>query len=274
MDHYRVKPGDKIDLSEWNPDDHSHYSGSKEDAESEIQSACVQLGLLQQLLAAERKHKVLVILQAMDTGGKDGVVRRVFSETNPQGVRVVSFKVPTAPEADHDYLWRVHQQTPGKGELIVFNRSHYEDVLVVRVHNLVPKNIWSKRYDHINAFEKTLADEGTLILKFYLHISKAEQRQRLLDRLEDPAKNWKFAAGDLKERELWNDYMAAYEDLLNKTSTTYAPWYLIPANHKWYRDFLISKIICSELASLDMKYPQIVEDLSTYRAQLEKESGA
>ncbi len=270
MDRYRVKPGEKVKLSEWDPNDHSQFSGSKEAAEAEILKQCKSLGLLQQVLAAEGKHKVLIVLQAMDTAGKDGVVKRVFSETNPQGVRVVSFKVPTAPEQAHDYLWRVHQQVPEKGELVVFNRSHYEDVLVVRVHNFVPKEAWAKRYEHIRAFEQMLADEGTLILKFFLLISKDEQRQRLLDRLDDPAKNWKFSGGDLKERDFWDSYMNAYEDALEKTSTEHAPWYIIPANHKWYRDFLISHTICAALEKLDMKYPEIVEDLNQYRAQLQK----
>jgi PPK2 family polyphosphate:nucleotide phosphotransferase len=191
----------------------------------------------------------------MDTGGKDGVIRHVFDGVNPQGVRVASFKQPTPAELAHDYLWRVHQQTPAKGELVIFNRSHYEDVLVVRVHNLVPEALWRRRYEQINAFEKLLAEEGTTILKFYLHIDLDEQKERLQARLDDPAKRWKFAKGDLDERKRWPQYMAAYEEMLSKTSTAWAPWYIIPANRKWYRNLVISQIIVETLEGLAMSYP-------------------
>jgi PPK2 family polyphosphate:nucleotide phosphotransferase len=198
----------------------------------------------------------------MDTGGKDGVIRAVFDGVNPAGVRVASFKVPTPEELSHDYLWRIHKQTPGKGEIVIFNRSHYEDVLVVRVHNLVPKETWRKRFDHINNFEKLLSDEGTTILKFFLHISKDEQKERLQERLDIPEKQWKFSAGDLKERLLWDEYQNAYEDVLNKTSTKYAPWHIIPANRNWYRNWLISSIIVDTLKSFKMKFPQPEQNLS------------
>jgi PPK2 family polyphosphate:nucleotide phosphotransferase len=212
-------------------------------------------------LYAEHKQKVLVVLQALDTGGKDGTIRAVFEGVNPAGVKVASFKVPTAIESDHDFLWRIHQQTPGKGEIVIFNRSHYEDVLVVRVHNLVDKDVWKRRYDHINHFEKLLTDEGTTIIKIFLHISKEEQKERLQERLDIPEKNWKFSSGDLKERALWDEYQKAYEDVLKKTSTDYAPWYIIPANRNWYRNYLISSILVKKLESLNMEYPSPEEGL-------------
>ncbi|HEX6096589.1 MAG TPA: PPK2 family polyphosphate kinase [Thermoanaerobaculia bacterium] len=214
-----------------------------------------RIGELQELLYAEHERKVLIILQGMDTSGKDGTVRKVLRETSPQGVRVVSFKKPSEVELDHDYLWRVHAQVPGRGELVVFNRSHYEDVLVVRVHSLVPKIVWKKRYDHINAFERMLADEGTTILKFFLHISREEQRERLQARLDDPTKRWKFEHGDLAERRLWDDYMRAYEEVLEKTSTDWAPWTIVPADRKFMRDFLVAGAVVKALEKLKMQYP-------------------
>jgi PPK2 family polyphosphate:nucleotide phosphotransferase len=268
MERYRVRKGDKINLSDWNPQGTEEFKGDKESAESATEALALQLGELQQRLFAEHKHKVLVIFQAMDTGGKDGVIKKVFREINPQGVTVASFKVPNAAEIEHDYLWRIHQRVPAKGELTIFNRSHYEDVLVVRVHELVSKEVWEKRYEHIRNFEHMLADEGTLILKFFLHISPDEQRQRLIDRIDDPQKNWKFNAGDLDERKLWPEYMHAFEDAISETSTDFAPWYIIPANHKWYRDYVVSKIIVEALKKLDMGYPKPAEDLEKYRALL------
>jgi PPK2 family polyphosphate:nucleotide phosphotransferase len=229
---------------------------------AEVAKLTARLGELQELLFAEGKHKILVVLQAMDTGGKDGTIRRVFSGVNPQGVHVASFKVPTPEELAHDYLWRVHKVVPGKGEMVIFNRSHYEDVLVVRVHNLVPPEVWGARFEQINNFERLLAETGTTILKFYLHIDLDEQKQRLQDRLDDPAKHWKFRLGDLKERKLWPEYMEAYEDALGKTSTSYAPWYVIPANRKWYRDLVIASILIETLEGLEMKFPPAEEDLA------------
>ncbi|MCB0074803.1 MAG: polyphosphate kinase 2 family protein, partial [Caldilineaceae bacterium] len=182
-------------------------------------------------------------------------IRHVFDGVNPQGVKVASFKKPTPEELAHDYLWRIHKQTPGDGEIVIFNRSHYEDVLVVRVHNLVPPDIWGKRYEHIRAWEKMLADEGTTILKFFLHISKEEQKERLQARLDEPEKHWKFSSADLAERKRWDDYQAAYEAMLTKTSTDYAPWYIVPANRKWYRNLVISKVIIDTLEGLNMTYP-------------------
>lgn len=262
MERYRIKPGSKVDLGKWDAEETSAFDGKKEEALERIEKLKLDLGSLQEMLYAEHKHKVLVVLQAMDTGGKDGTIRKVFEGVNPQGVRVASFKAPTPLELDHDYLWRIHQMTPGKGEIVVFNRSHYEDVLVVRVHNLVPEQIWKRRYDQINDFERNLVEEGTTVLKFYLHITKDEQKQRLLDRLNDPTKQWKFNAGDLAERDLWDAYMQAYEAVLEKTSTEYAPWYLIPANKKWYRDLVIISVLVDKLQGLKMSYPQPKEDLS------------
>jgi PPK2 family polyphosphate:nucleotide phosphotransferase len=197
----------------------------------------------------------------MDAGGKDGTIRHVFEGVNPAGVRVASFKTPTSEELDHDYLWRIHKLVPGNGEMVIFNRSQYEDVLVVRVHNFVPSEVWSKRFDQINEFERTLAENGTTILKFYLHIDLDEQKKRLQARLDDPSKHWKFRLGDLQERKLWPDYMQAFEDVLSKTSTDYAPWYIVPANRKWFRDLVISSVLVDTLEGLEMKYPESEENL-------------
>jgi len=256
VEKYRVAPGAKIDLSAWDADDKGLFNGGKQQGQDALPALNQQLEALQELLYAEGRHKVLIVLQGMDTAGKDGAIRHVFEGVNPQGVKVASFKVPTQQELAHDYLWRIHQQTPGRGEIVIFNRSHYEDVLVVRVHNLVDADVWGRRYEHINAFEKLLADEGTTILKFFLHISKEEQRQRLQERLDTPEKNWKFSTGDLAERKLWDQYMAAYEAVLSKTSTAHAPWYIVPANRKWYRNLVISHVIIKTLEALDMRYPE------------------
>jgi PPK2 family polyphosphate:nucleotide phosphotransferase len=204
---------------------------------------------------------VLVVIQAMDTGGKDGAIRKVFEGVNPQGVRVANFKAPTERELAHDYLWRVHQQAPRDGEIAVFNRSHYEDVLVVRVLGLAPEEVWRKRYDHIADFERMLVDEGTTIVKFYLNISKEEQAERLQARLDDPTKRWKFNAGDLDHRELWHDYMAAFAEAISRTTTADAPWYVVPANKKWYRDIVIATTLVETLRNLELSYPEADEGL-------------
>lgn len=262
MSRYKVKPGTEVDLSRWDPEDSSEFAGSKDEAKEVLKNLNDRLEELQEKLYAEHKHKVLIVLQAMDSGGKDGTIRHVFEGVNPQGVKVAGFKVPTPKELDHDYLWRVHRQTPGKGEIVIFNRSHYEDVLVVRVHGLVPREVWSRRYDQINAFEKMLAEEGTTILKFYLHIDLDEQKERFQARLDTPNKRWKFKLGDLEERKLWPAYMKAYEDVLSKTSTEWAPWYIVPANRKWYRNLVIGTVIVETLEGLKMNYPESGEDLS------------
>ena len=265
---YRVPVKGKIKLKDYDPNDSRLFDGNKKDSKEALLKLNTELATLQEQLYAEGKHRLLIVLQAMDTGGKDGVIRAVFEGVNPQGVKVASFKVPTPVELSHDYLWRVHQQTPGKGEMVIFNRSHYEDVLVVRVHQLVPEEVWSRRYQHIREFERLLADEGTTVLKFYLHIDLQEQAQRFLARVEDPTKQWKFNPGDLDERERWEEYMKAYEDMLNQTSTDWAPWYIIPANKKWYRNWLISKIVIKTLKDLDMRYPAAPENIEDYHKRL------
>ena len=265
---YRVPIKGKIKLKDYDPNDSKLFDGNKKDGKEALQKLNAELELLQEQLYAEGKHRLLIVLQAMDTGGKDGAIRAVFEGVNPQGVKVASFKTPTPVELSHDYLWRVHQQTPGKGEIVIFNRSQYEDVLVVRVHNLAPEEVWSKRYQHIREFERLLADEGTTILKFYLHIDLEEQAERFLARVEDPTKQWKFNPGDLDERARWDDYMKAYEDMLNQTSTAWAPWYIIPSNKKWYRNWLISKIVIKTLKNLDMRYPAPVENIGDYHKRL------
>lgn len=261
MKQYKVKHGTQVKLSKWDPNDTGDFKGGKKEGLVQLEKLNGKLETLQELLFAEHVHKLLVVLQAMDTGGKDGAIRRVFDGVNPAGVRVASFKAPTAEELDHDYLWRVHRAAPGNGELVVFNRSHYEDVIVVRVHELVPPEVWGKRFDQINEFERMLAENGTTILKFYLHIDKDEQKERLQARLDDPLKRWKFRLADLEERKLWQDYMQAYEDVLSKTSTDYAPWYIAPANHKWFRDLVISSALVETLEGLKMKFPESEADL-------------
>jgi PPK2 family polyphosphate:nucleotide phosphotransferase len=261
MDIYRVKPGTQVDLSQWDPADKAMFDKGKSEGKKAMKKLNRRLEALQELLFAEDKHKVLIVLQAMDTGGKDGVIRWVFDRVNPQGVKVASFKAPTSEELAHDYLWRIHKHTPGKGEMVVFNRSHYEDVLVVRVHNLVPPEVWGRRYAHINDFERMLAEEGTTILKFFLYISKDEQKARLQARLDEPEKNWKFNVGDLAERKLWDDYMHAYEAVLSETSTEWAPWYIVPANRKWYRNLVISDVLVETLEGFNMQYPEPEDNL-------------
>lgn len=257
---YRVKPGGKVRLGEIDPAETKLVEGKKEAAAGSEENQ-KKLAALQELLFAEHEHKVLIVLQGMDTSGKDGTVRHVMGGFNPAGVHIVSFKKPTQVELDHDYLWRVHSQVPGAGEIVVFNRSHYEDVLIVRVHSLVPREVWSRRYDQINDFERMLTENGTTLLKFFLHISREEQRQRLEARIHDPAKRWKFQHGDVEERKLWDDYVKAYEDALEKTSTEWAPWYIVPANTKWYRNYVVGSIICRALEKLKMRYPE--PDLSS-----------
>ncbi len=262
MDQYRVVPGTTVDLSQHDPRDLGGFTGGKSAGKAAAREGNAELELLQELLYAQGKHKMLIVLQAMDTGGKDGTIRHVFDGTNPQGVKVASFKKPTPEELAHDYLWRIHQHTPANGEITIFNRSHYEDVLVVRVHNLVPPNVWQRRYDHINAFEKLLADEGTTIVKFFLHISKEEQRERLQARVDTPEKNWKFAFGDLDERKRWDDYISAYEAALSRTSSEWAPWYVVPADRKWYRNLVITRVLTDTLKGLNMSYPEPTTDLT------------
>lgn len=259
INRFRVQPGTEVDLGSWDPDTDDGLSrGDLKDLTKELNE---RLEELQELLYAEGRHKVLVVLQATDTGGKDGTIRHVFDGTNPQGVKVASFKKPTSKELAHDFLWRVHRHTPGSGEITIFNRSHYEDVLVVRVHELVPRARWEPRYAHINNFEQLLADEGTTIVKIYLHISKDEQKRRLQSRLDEPHKIWKFDVGDLAERGRWDAYQAAFESMLSRTSTDWAPWFVIPANNKRFRNLVISQLLVETLEGLDMAYPEPAEGL-------------
>ncbi len=254
-DRYRVLPETTLSLADHDPADQALFDRAKGDGRRVTKVMTRRLEALQELLYAEGRHKVLIVLQAMDAGGKDGTIRHVFDGANPQGVKVASFKKPTPRELAHDYLWRVHRHTPGAGEIAIFNRSHYEDVLVVRVHGYVPPERWQRRYRHIVEFERLLAEEGTTILKFFLHISKEEQKQRLQARLDEPHKRWKFAKGDLAERKLWGDYMLAFEAALSETSTEHAPWYVIPADRKWYRNLVISRILVDALEGLGMRWP-------------------
>lgn len=269
MNRYLVKPNSKVNLTKFDANETSAFEGGKKEGLKRLAELNNKLAELQEILYAGYKERLLIILQAMDTGGKDGTIRSVFDGVNPQGVKVTGFKVPTPEELDHDYLWRIHSHTPGKGEIVIFNRSHYEDVLVVRVHGLVPPKVWGKRYQHINHFEKILADEGTTILKFFLMIDEEEQRCRLIDRIKDTTKQWKFNPNDIEERKLWKEYMKAYEDVLEKTSTSWAPWYIIPANRNWYRNLVVSEIIVNTLKRLRLNYPPPVENIESYLPALE-----
>lgn len=262
---YRVKPGTEVDLGDWDPADVDGVELSKDEGAAVLSTYNEKLAVLQQKLYAEKRHKMLVVLQGMDTSGKDGTIKHVFHTINPLGVKVVNFKHPNDTELAHDYLWRVHHNAPETGQIAIFNRSHYEDVLIVRVHNLFPKDVWKKRYDHIVHFEKMLIDEGTVVRKFFLHISKDEQRRRLQERLDNPNKQWKFEHGDIDERKLWDDYQKAYEDAIAKTSTEAAPWYVVPSDRKWYRNLIISKVLIDTLEDLDLHYPEPSPDLSRLR---------
>jgi PPK2 family polyphosphate:nucleotide phosphotransferase len=263
---YRVHPGKKLRLSEWPTDVHGDFK-DKADAKPASHENLKRLSELQELLYANGKHALLVVFQAMDGGGKDGAIEHVFSGVNPQGCVVTSFKEPTSQEQAHDYLWRIHKAAPARGTIGIFNRSHYESILVERVKKLVPREVWSARYDSINAFEKLLVDEGTTILKFFLHISWEEQKRRMEARLNDPHKNWKFSPSDLKERKRWDSYMEAYEDALRKCSTKAAPWYIVPADHKWYRNWVVSETIVLALKKLKLSYPPPLKDADKIRVR-------
>jgi PPK2 family polyphosphate:nucleotide phosphotransferase len=259
-DALAVKPGSKARLSAIDPGE--THGWTKARAGDHLRAGLDRLTDLQDRLWAEAKHPILIVLQGIDAAGKDGTVRHVMTAFNPMGCLVTSWKAPTPIELAHDYLWRIHQRTPGKGEISIFNRSHYEDVLVVRVHDLVPKSVWSKRYDQINAFEEALLAAGTTILKFFLWIDQDEQRERLQARLDDPAKHWKFRVRDLEERKLWDSYIAAYEDMLTRCSTPGAPWYVIPSNRKWFRNLAVADIVGDVLDDLKPEYPPSPDDLT------------
>ncbi len=256
-----VKPGSQIKLKHFDAE-HTGIYEDKQDAAKDLERNVEHLADLEYLLYSEKKRALLVVLQGMDTAGKDGTIRHVMTGLNPQSCKVASFKVPTEEELAHDFLWRIHKAVPGKGEIGVFNRSHYEDVLAVRVHNLVPEHVWKKRYDQINAFEKILSENNVTILKFFLHISHDEQTRRLEKRLQDPNKNWKCSPADFKERKLWPDYVKAYEALISRCSTPWAPWYIIPSNKKWFRNLAVSQVIVETLQKLHMKFPKASFDLS------------
>ncbi len=235
-----------------------------DELKQKLEKLLERLGELQSVFYADGRRSLLVVLQGRDASGKDGVLRTVVGAANPAGVQVHSFKAPTPVELAHDYLWRIHEVVPGKGMFGVFNRSHYEDVLIVRVRNIVPKSVWSRRYEQINNFEKMLTENGTVILKFFLHVSREEQTERLIDRVEDETKNWKFNAGDLEERKLWDDYTAAYQDALAKCSTKWAPWYVVPSDSNKARNYLIAKTIVEKLETLNLEYPKPKTDLGQY----------
>jgi PPK2 family polyphosphate:nucleotide phosphotransferase len=250
-----VPPDKKIELAKFDPADTLDYENDHK-TEAKLEKTIKRLDELQNLLYAERKRALLVVLQGMDAAGKDGTIRHVMSGVNPQGCSVTSFKVPNSEELAHDFLWRIHKAVPEKGMIGIFNRSQYEDVLVVRVHNLVPKEVWKARYDEINRFERNLGENDVKILKFFLHISREEQQKRFRERLNDPHKKWKFSKADAAERKRWDDYITAYEAVLSRCSTEYAPWFIIPSDHKWFRNLAISRIIVETLEEFDMHYPK------------------
>ncbi len=262
-----VEPDSRIRLKHFDPAYHGKHE-SRQSALPEIQGNLQKMEELQYLMYAENKHSLLVALQGLDAAGKDGVVRHVLTGMNPSGCISVNFKQPTAKELAHDFLWRVHPHVPAKGAVAIFNRSHYEDVLVARVHNLVPEKVWSKRYDQINDFERLVATENkTTILKFFLHISKDEQLSRFKKRLDDPARQWKISESDYKERDYWDDYIEAFEDVLTRTSTEHAPWFIIPSNHKWFRDLSISQIITRTMEEMNMQLPKPTVNIAEIRRQ-------
>lgn len=268
-----MKPGSKIRLKHFDPGYHGKHESHKA-ALLEIQENLQKMEGSQYLMYAENKHSLLIVLQGLDAAGKDGVVRHVLTGMNPSGCVSVNFKQPTAKELAHDFLWRVHPHVPAKGSVAIFNRSHYEDVLVARVHDLVPEKVWSKRYDQINDFEQLIATENnTTILKFFLHISKDEQLARFKKRLDDPARQWKISDSDYKERDYWGDYTKAFEDVLDKTSTEHAPWFIIPSNHKWFRDLAISQIIVRQMEAMGMQFPKPTVNLAEIRRKYHEAAG-
>jgi PPK2 family polyphosphate:nucleotide phosphotransferase len=257
---YKVEPGEAVSLAVIDPEGTEHYR-RKKDVAKELEKQRRRIQDLQARLYAENQRGLLIVLQAMDTGGKDGTIKHVFSGVNPQGCRVSSFKAPSAEEANHDFLWRYHKSAPARGRIGIFNRSHYEDVLIVRVKNLVPEEIWRPRYGQINDFERNLSLDGITVLKFFLHISKDEQKRRLQSRLDNPDKRWKFSSNDIKERAFWDDYQRAFEDTLANCSTNYAPWYVVPANKKWYRNLVVARTIADTLSQIGPQFPPAEEGL-------------
>lgn len=260
MNTYLVTPGKKFDFKSLSPEDRSCYKGSKEDSLVEFDELRNELQELQKKLYAQNRHRVLIVFQAMDAGGKDGCVKHVFSRIDPQGIRVVPFKKPTPEELARDFLWRIHQQVPRNGEIAVFNRSHYEDIIAVRVKKLFPDEVWKRRFRHVLDFEEMLAEEGTTIIKIFLHISKKEQKVRLESRLQDPNKLWKFHMDDLDDRNRWEEFQLAYEEMIQATSKHHAPWYVIPADRKWYRNLMVARLLVTKLRELKLSYPKVTFD--------------
>ncbi|HEU4683459.1 MAG TPA: polyphosphate kinase 2 family protein [Nitrospira sp.] len=262
MHPYRVKPGRSLSLSKHDPDDTGEYKkndGGKAAAKAETEQLTARLSRWQERLYADGRRSLLLVLQGMDTSGKDGTIRSVMSGVNPQGCKVVSFKTPTPKELAHDFLWRVHQEVPAKGQIGIFNRSHYEDVLITRVHGWVSEAVVRRRFEQIKEFERLLVENGTAVVKCFLHISKDEQKERLEARIRDPEKRWKWNSGDLEERKLWDRYMLAFGDVISATSTTYAPWYIIPANRKWHRNLVVARLVVEALEAMKLKTPPAPE---------------
>jgi PPK2 family polyphosphate:nucleotide phosphotransferase len=256
LERYWIRPGGKLRLDRIDTSEKALFEeGGKEDFEPHFETLRDELQALQKRLYAQNKHRVLVVMQAMDTGGKDGCIKHVFSRIDPQGIHVRSFKKPSEEELAHDFLWRIHRQVPARGQLVIFNRSHYEDIIAVRVKKLFPDEVWKRRERHINEFERMLAEEGTTLVKIFLHISKDEQKRRLEARLANPAKHWKFNPDDLKDRQLWDQFMLAYEEVISRTSTEFAPWYVVPADRKWYRNLCVARIMVDTLKRLNMEFP-------------------
>src|SRR3954468_16075708 len=260
---YRVEPGERFSIADHDPADTGGFSGGEE-VEREYSGLRERIADLQERLYAEEKRSLLIVLQGIDAAGKDGTLRHVMRGTNPSGVRVYSFKEPSSEELAHDFLWRYHQSTPADGMIGVFNRSHYEDVLVVRVKDLAPEELWRSRYDSINDFERMLVREGTTILKFFLHISRDRQLEKFRERLERPDKYWKWSDNDIKEREHWDEYQQAYEDALNATSTPWAPWYVVPADHRWFRNYVVARVFAATLEAMNPRFPEPPQEIKAF----------
>ena len=268
LEKYLVKPGSKVELGKIDAADrHLFDEGGKEESAKAFDILQDELQHLQKILYAQSKHRILVVMQAMDTGGKDGCIKHVFSRIDPQGIHVRSFKKPTEEELAHDFLWRIHSKVPSTGQMVIFNRSHYEDIIAVRVKKIYPDEVWKRRQRHVVEFERMLAEEGTTIVKVFLHISKEEQKRRLEARLQNPAKHWKFNPDDLADRARWSEFMTAYEDVISKTSTEHAPWYVVPADRKWYRNLCVARIMLDTLKRLNMKFPAIDWDPKKVRIE-------
>lgn len=280
LDKYLVNDNKEVQLSKIEPEDTGKYTSKEEASEKLTENICL-MAELQDKLYAQDKYSVLIVLQAMDTAGKDGIVKHVMSGLNPQGTSVQSFKQPSAEELDHDYLWRVNRHLPERGRIGIFNRSYYEEVLVVKVHNLISgqqlpdecktDRIWNDRYRQIRDYERYLSENGTVIVKIFLHISKDEQKERLLERIDDQSKNWKFSAADLKERQYWDDYQKSYQEAIENTATGHAPWYIIPANKKWFARLTVSEIIVQTLERLNLNYPEVLKDQLTILEKCKQE---